>query len=98
LKNLLVSIAASAVITIGMIWGYDQNFAVKIAVIDMDGYVSLLKTDYTQGKLSKEALDADLQRLSRQIQEKYSSNTILLLNEVVVSGNVASFDPDSQSE
>jgi len=98
LKNLLVSIAASAVITSGMIWGYDQNFAVKIAVIDMDGYVSLLKTDYTQGKLSKEALDADLQRLSRQIQEKYSSNTILLLNEVVVSGNVASFDPDSQSE
>ncbi|PIP39955.1 MAG: hypothetical protein COX19_06720 [Desulfobacterales bacterium CG23_combo_of_CG06-09_8_20_14_all_51_8] len=98
MKNLLVSIAASAVITIGMIWGYDQNFAVKIAVIDMDGYVSLLKTDYTQGKLSKEALDADLQRLSRQIQEKYSSNTILLLNEVVVSGNVASFDPDSQSE
>jgi len=91
LKNLLVSIVASAVITICLIWGYDQNFAVKIAVIDMDGYVSRLKADYTQGKLSKEALDDDLQRLSRQIQEKYSSNTVLILKEVVVSGNVANF-------
>ena len=91
MKNLLVSIVASAVITIGLIWGYDQNFAVKIAVIDMDGYVSRLKADYTQGKLSKEALDDDLQRLSRQIQEKYSSNTVLILKEVVVSGNVANF-------
>jgi len=98
LKQLLVSIAASLVITAGLIWGYDQKFAVKIAVIDMSGYVNRLKSDYTQGKLSQEALDETLQRLSRQIQEKYSSNTILLLNEVVVSGNVANFDPDRQAD
>ncbi len=98
MKQLMVSIVASLVITAGLIWGYDQKFAVKIAVIDMSGYVDRLKSDYTQGKLSQEALDENLQRLSRQIQEKYSSNTILLLNEVVVSGNVANFDPARQAE
>jgi len=98
LKQLMVSIVVSLVITAGLIWGYDQKFAVKIAVIDMSGYVDRLKSDYTQGKLSQEALDENLQRLSRQIQEKYSSNTILLLNEVVVSGNVAIFDPARQAE
>ena len=94
MKNLLASILASAVITTGLLWVYDQHFAVKIAVIDMDGYVSRLKADYMQGKLPKEELDADLQRLSRQIREKYSSNTVLLLKEVVVNSNVANFDPD----
>jgi hypothetical protein len=93
-----VSIAVSLIITTGMIMMYDQQIAVKISVIDMDGYVNRLKSDYTQGKLSQDALDENLQRLSRQIQEKYSSNTILLLNEVVVSGNVANFDPVRQSE
>ena len=98
MKDLFVSILASAVITAGLLWVYDQHFAVKIAVIDMDGYVSRLKTDYMQGKLPKEALDADLQRLSRQIKEKYSSNTVLLLKEVVVNGNVANFYPDAQTQ
>lgn len=98
MKNLFVSILASAVITAGLLWVYDQHFAVKIAVIDMDGYVSRLKTDYMQGNLPKEELDADLQRLSRQIKEKYSSNTVLLLKEVVVNGNVANFYPDAQTQ
>ena len=98
MKTVLVSIAVSLIITTGMIMMYDQQIAVKISVIDMDGYVNRLKSDYTQGKLSQDALDENLQRLSRQIQEKYSSNTILLLNEVVVSGNVANFDPARQAE
>ena len=98
MKNLFVPILASIVITSGLFWVYDQNFATRIAVIDLDGYISRLKTDYIQGKLPKEELDANLQRLSRQIKEKYSSNTVLLLKEVVVSGNVANFYPDPQSE
>jgi hypothetical protein len=64
----------------------------------MDGYVNQLRSDYIQGKLSKDQLDVDLQRLSRQIKEKYSSNTILLLKEVVVNGDVENFSPETQSE
>jgi hypothetical protein len=98
LKNLFVSILASAIITGGLLWYYDQHFATRIAVIDMDGYVNQLRSDYIQGKLSKEQLDDDLQRLSCQIKEKYSSNTILLLKEVVVNGDVENFSPGIQSE
>ena len=97
MKTFLVSILTSAIICACFLWAYDQNFAVKIAVIDMDGYVSRLKADYIKGKLPNDALDADLQRLSREIKEKYSSNTILLLKEVVVSGDVAAFDPNPGS-
>jgi hypothetical protein len=98
LKNLFVSILASAIITTGLLWYYDHNIATKIAVIDMDGYVNQMRSDYIQGKLSKEQLDDDLQRLSRQIKEKYSSNTILLLKEVVVNGDVENFSPGTHSE
>jgi hypothetical protein len=98
LKNLFVSILTSVIIAGGLLWYYDQHAATKIAVIDMDGYVNQLRSDYIQGKLSKEQLDEDLQRLSRQIKEKYSSNTILLLKEVVVNGDVENFSPETQSE
>jgi hypothetical protein len=98
LKNLFVSILASAIITGSLLWYYDHQIAMKIVVIDMDGYVNQLRSDYVQGKLSIEQLDEDLQRLSRQIKEKYSSNTILLLKEVVVNGNVENFSPQTQSE
>ena len=98
MKTVLVSIAVSLIITTGMIWMYDQHIAVKVSVIDMDGYVSRLKADYTQGKLSSEVLDENLKRLSRQIEEQYSANTVLLLKEVVVSGNVANFDPAPKSQ
>jgi hypothetical protein len=98
LKNLFVSILASAIIAGSLLWYYDQHVATKIAVIDMDGYVNQLRSDYIQGKLTKEQLDVDLQRLSGQIKEKYSSNTILLLKEVVVNGNVENFSPENQSE
>jgi hypothetical protein len=95
---LFLSILASAVITSGLLWHYDQHIATRIAVIDMDGYISRLRADYIQGKLSKEQLDEELQRLSSQIKEKYSSNTILLLKEVVVNGDVENFSPALKSE
>ena len=98
MKNFFVSILTSVIITGSLIWYYDQHIATKIAVIDMDGYVNQLRSDYIQGKLSKEQLDGDLQKLSDQIKEKYSSNTILLLKEVVVNGDVENFSPETQSE
>ena len=98
MKNLFVTIFASVIIAGGLLWYYDQHVATKIAVIDMDGYVSQLRSDYIQGKLSKDQLDDDLKRLSREIKEKYSSNTVLLLKEVVVNGDVENFSPETQSE
>jgi hypothetical protein len=49
-----------------------------------------------QGQIPKQQLDASLKQLSDQIRENYSSNTILLLQEVVVSGDVANFNPEIQ--
>ena len=94
MKNLFVSILASAVISAGLLWYYDHAYATKIAVIDMDGYVARLKTDYIHGKLTRKELDENLQQLSRQIRENYSKNTVLLLKEVVINGNVQNFNPD----
>jgi hypothetical protein len=93
MKNLFISILASLVISGSLIWAYDQQVAVKIAVVDMHGYVERLRSNYMQGQIPKQQLDASLKQLSDQIREKYSSNTILLLEEVVVSGDVANFNP-----
>jgi hypothetical protein len=93
MKNLFISILASLVVSGSLLWAYDQNMAVKIAVVDMHGYVERLRSDYMQGQIPKQQLDASLKKLSDQIREKYSSNTILLLQEVVVSGDVANFNP-----
>jgi len=62
----------------------------------MQGYVESLQSGYMQGKITKQQLDERLKQLSDQIREKYASNTILLLEEVVVSGDVVKFEPEIQ--
>ena len=97
-KNIILSAIISAIITAGGIWYYDHHFATKIAVIDMTGYVARLKKAYLAGKLPKEKLDSRLKQLGRQIKDTYSSNTVLVLKEVVVSGKVQDFTPESFQE
>ena len=96
MKHFLISILASLVVCCGLLWAYDRHVAVKIAAIDMQGYVENLQSGYMQGQISKQQLDERLNHLSTQIRETYSSNTILLLEEVVVSGDVAAFEPEIQ--
>ena len=96
MKHLIIHLLVSLVVTCGLLWAYDRHVAVKIAVIDMQGYVEGLQSVYMQGKIPKQQLDERLKQLSDQIREKYSSNTILLLQEVVVSGDVSSFDPENE--
>jgi hypothetical protein len=97
-KIIMVSALVSAIVTAGGIWYYDHHFATKIAVIDMTGYVAGLKKVYLAGKLPKEELDARLKLLGRQINDTHSSNTVLVLKEVVVSGKVKDFTPEVLAE
>ncbi|MEJ2068526.1 MAG: hypothetical protein P8Y09_11425 [Deltaproteobacteria bacterium] len=94
LKIVIVSALVSAVITALSISYYDRHFAAKIAVMDMTGYVASLKNAYLAGKLPKAELDARLKRLSERINSNYSSNTVVLLKEVVVSGKVQDLTPE----
>ncbi|OPL12115.1 MAG: hypothetical protein AVO38_03545 [delta proteobacterium ML8_D] len=94
MKHFLISIVSSLVVCCGLLWVYDQHVALKIATIDMQGYVETLQSGYMQGQIPKQQLDDRLKQLSDQIRENYSSNTILLLEEVVVSGDFATFEPE----
>ncbi len=94
MKHYLISILASLVVCCGLLFAYDQHVALKIAAIDMQDYVATLQSGYMQGQISKYQLDESLKELRDQIRKNYSSNTILLLEEVVVSGDVAMFEPE----
>ena len=96
MKHFLICIVSSLVVCCGLLFAYDQHVAIKIAAIDMQGYVKDLQSGYMQGQIPKEQLDERLKQLSDQIRENYSSNTILLLEEVIVSGDGARFDPEIQ--
>jgi hypothetical protein len=93
LKIIIVSALVSTVITAIGISYYDRHFAAKVAVIDMTGYVAGLKKAYLAKKLPKAELDNRLKRLSDRIRNNYSSNTVVLLKEVVVSGKVQDLTP-----
>ena len=93
MKHFLICILASLVVCCGLLFAYDQHVAIKIVAIDMQGYVKDLQSGYMQGQISKHQLDERLKELHDQIRKNYSSNTILLLEEVVVSGDVATFEP-----
>jgi hypothetical protein len=93
LKIIIVSALVSAVITALGISYYDRHFAAKIAVIDMTGYVAGLKNAYLAGKLPKAELDNRLKGLSERIRNENTSNALVLLKEVVVSGKVQDLTP-----
>lgn len=97
LKTIIVSAIVSALVTTGAIWYYDHHYATKIAVIDMTGYIGKLKKEYMEGKLPKNELEKRLRFLSEELKNTHSSNTILILKEVVVSGKVKDFTPEALS-
>ncbi|RKY68855.1 MAG: hypothetical protein DRQ02_02965 [Candidatus Latescibacterota bacterium] len=98
LKTIIVAVIVSALITAGGIWYYDQHYATKIAVIDMSGYIGKLKKEYLAGKLPKQELEKRLRSLSAQISKTNSSNTVLILKEVVVSGKVQDYTPQTLAD
>ena len=87
MKNVIVSVIVSVLITAGGLWYYDRHYATHIAVFDMNNYLSALKKDYVAGKLPREELQKRIADLKSLVGEQ-SPNTVTLLKEVVLSGKV----------
>jgi len=96
LKNLIVSVLVSAIITAGGLWYYDRHYATHIAVFDMNGYLQGLKRDFVAGKLPRDELQKRIAEL-KTLVGTHSPNTITLLKEVVLSGKVQELGTDTHS-
>ena len=83
MKNVIVSVIVSVLITAGGLWYYDHHYATHIAVFDMNNYLSALKKDYVAGKLPRE----ELQKRIANLKSNASSSGFFLRAEIASSGS-----------
>jgi len=91
-RHIILHILISILITAGGIWLYNQNFSTQFATIDMSAYADRLKSEYIQGKLSKEALNEKLSALSNRLKTEYK-HYVVLRKGAVISGKIQEIIP-----
>ena len=98
MKNFVLSVIISALITSAGLWCYDRYYATHIAVFDMEGYINNLKKDFVAGKLPSKEIENRIAEL-KTLLEANAPNTVILLKEVVLSGKVKTIgDGNSKQE
>ncbi len=73
----------SALVCAASLFIYDKFFAVKIATLDVKGYVSDQRELYFAGKINDEQLRENLEKL-RAVVRSQPRNVIILTEDVVV--------------
>jgi hypothetical protein len=75
--------AISAFVCAASLFAYDGFFALKIATLDVKGYVSEQRDLYFAGKISDEELRENIEKL-RSLVRSQPRNVVILTEDVVV--------------
>ena len=85
-KNLLLNIAISAVISIACIFVYDKFFSQKIVTFDLKGYIATLRDLY----LAKQIDDDELRKRIDDIEHVVNQTPkrkIIITSDVILGGD-----------
>lgn len=90
--RLLTTVLICAIVSAGMITGYDRWFAQKIVALDVKGYIAEQRDLFISGKIDEEQLKRNFDRLEK-IKEKVPGNRVIILGDVLVRKNVEIIEP-----
>jgi len=76
---LVVSLVTAA----ATVYVYDQRFAQKVVAVDLKGFLKQQKEDFLDGKLTKEDVDRNMDRLESFV-DQIPANHSVILGDVVV--------------
>lgn len=83
LRQYALMTAISAFVCAASLFAYDGFFALKIATLDVKGYVSEQRDLYFAGKISDEELRENIEKL-RSLVRSQPRNVVILTEDVVV--------------
>lgn len=95
LKTVLVSVVINALVLLGAFYYYDRHVALQVETVDLRAYLNEMRNGFVAGKINQEQMKKNFNSLDEHLREivKNKPNTIILLKEVIVSGQVEEIKP-----
>lgn len=94
LANMVVTVVVSLMITGSALYYYDKNYAVHVQTCDLRSFLTSLKTQVGDRKITNEQVTKSIQEMHGKIQAQADKgNTIVLLKEVVLGGDENEIKP-----
>lgn len=95
----LLPFVANALITCGLIWGYDQYVAQKIVAVDIKGFISQQRELYVAGKIDSEQFQRNVDRMEALVTDTKPNQVVLMGDAVVRNAKIIDvFPKTSQPE
>lgn len=93
--TVLVSVVINILVLLGAFYYYDRNVAVQVETVDLRAYLNDMRNGFVAGKINQEQMKKNFNSLDEHLREivKNRPNTIILLKEVIVSGQVEEIKP-----
>jgi len=92
LDRFVTMVLVCAVVSAGMIAGYDRWFAQKIVALDVKGYIAEQRDLFISGKIDEDQLKRNFDRLEK-VKERVPGNRVIILGDVLVRKNVEVIEP-----
>ncbi len=84
---------ANALITCGLIWGYDQYVAQKIVAVDIKGFISQQRELYVAGKIDSEQFQRNVDRMEALVTDTKPNQVVLMGDAVVRNAKIIDVYP-----
>ncbi|MFZ2798751.1 MAG: hypothetical protein WAZ30_00885 [Syntrophorhabdus sp.] len=97
LAIIIASIMLNITVTASMIYYYHNRYATKIVAFDFERFKNMLVDEIVTGGIQQEDSVVVLNNLKHELSNRTKgSNTLILLREVIVNGDVEEIDPTIQ--
>jgi hypothetical protein len=96
LSLIIVSFLANVIVTGAALWYYDNHFAMKLKTVDVRAFTTDLEKQLINRKIENKDVTQRFVDLKLKIQKESSPNTVVLLKEIIINGQVPEITPDHQ--
>jgi hypothetical protein len=79
-------IAIAGMITIGILWGYDQFYAQKVLTFDLKGYLREQTALIKAGEMTEEQFKINLNKMEAVLDAEKGHHVIMLKDVVIRNG------------
>jgi hypothetical protein len=91
---LITTVLLNAAVTASMLYYYHSHYATKIIAFDFASFKNTLVNEIVSGRIKGNESDHLLNNLRNSLNDRTEgTNTLILLKEVIVNGNVEEIDP-----
>jgi len=87
LKNIVVSLVVSLIVSVGVLYYYHKHYAPKIVAVNFNSFLKKQEKLFILGRINKQQLESNLKK-GLLIVKKQPKNAVVLAGKCVLRGKV----------